>query len=755
MHLGHPFLFVPPVAVVLLSRLTGLDRVRRWLQRPEPTLGTPFLVGALLSALGTLLVVSAQGVGLELAVTWSLALLLMRDQALPVRVAASALVLLAVPAAWPSAALVLAALAFWLHHGGLRASRLLGADSGRYAAISAIGSSVMLACLNAATHGGPIAQGVLAVSVLCGAVLLDWAPGVAIAIASVGLNLVGLTHGQAPVLTPFAFEAALGAAVLAAALRVPAIAAPFESAWARLGRRVQRELASSVWVGAFALAVVSVAEPSPRWLAVLPLLLLTPNRFEAGLSLLLGALMVVKVLPLEEVGVVFALAGFVLAWAPVFFEKRFDVMRIWHHAGWALSVLALFFCTNLHSPHFAQVWALMALTGWAVAVRAPKLELVGFGGTLAAAHAVLAYFGVTLSSGAPTALILLWFSLGSVLVGSWPLARAHTAGRRIFGVAAAALSVSELLAGVMVLDVPYPREALVGVCAAALAAVVLAYRAMKDDGALEALVAQVAALVGVVTVHHLGLGQPLGPTETGACLVFGFALSELSGRASSRVAATLRLGSFVWPVVGVAALAGQPSAFVSLVLMAVAAHFAVMARSAQARGRAAIAAALAFNAAMVFGYHATEWSGPQYLAIPFGLSMLVLVWVFKQSLDASTAAKLRAVSVTIIYGAAAWSPLTFDASWALWLCVLVCVIGIAGGIALRIRSYVFLGTGFLVTSIVANLVRYGLRDPRAGAIFLSGLGLLVVGFMVLVTTRRAELLARYRSVTQLMARWEG
>ena len=122
-----------------------------------------------------------------------------------------------------------------------------------------------------------------------------------------------------------------------------------------------------------------------------------------------------------------------------------------------------------------------------------------------------------------------------------------------------------------------------------------------------------------------------------------------------------------------------------------------------------------------FGYQASGWDGPQYLAIPFGVSMLTLVWVFKESLEVPTAARLRAIAIAIIYGAAAWSPLTFDASWALWLCVLICVIGVAAGIVLRIRSYVFLGTAFLVTSVVANLVRYGIRDPRAGAIFLSKL----------------------------------
>ncbi len=69
------------------------------------------------------------------------------------------------------------------------------------------------------------------------------------------------------------------------------------------------------------------------------------------------------------------------------------------------------------------------------------------------------------------------------------------------------------------------------------------------------------------------------------------------------------------------------------------------------------------------------------------------------------------------------------------------------------RSYVFLGTGFLVTTVIATLTRFGLREPRAGALLLSGLGLLVVAFMVLITTRRAELLEKYRLARSLLARW--
>lgn len=761
--LDHGFLFVPPIAALVLSRLTAFAPVRDLLKRTEPTLGVSFLLGALATAFASIALASFKDLGPELAMTWVVALLLMRDNALPARLFAAAVALLAVPVAWPAAALVLAAIAFALHHGEGRAAKLFGADSNSYGVISAVAGSVMLASAAVLNHGGAVDIAVLSVAVLSAAVLLDWAPAVAVAIAVLGLNLHDLVHlgldgghlGHGPILTPFAMPVALIAAVLAAALRVTSLGAPFESAWARLSRRGQPQLATPVWVGALIIALASLATSSPAWLLVIPLLLLTPSPTEAGIALTLGAVMVVLSVPHEIAGLTFALSGAVMAWSAVYFEKHFPVLRVWHHAGWVLSLVALAFCVDLHSQHLAEVWALMALTMWAVAKRSPKLEFIGFSGTLAAAHAVMAHVGVALSTGAPAELILPWFSLASVLVAAWPVARASSNQRRVFGLLASGLSLIELAAALMTIDSPHPREAIVGFIAAGLGACLLAYRAWQEDDAIAALLGQIAVIGGVVIVNHVGLGHAIGSTETWACIVFGMVLSELATRSDDQVASALRAGAFFWPMVGLAALVGQPAQFISLVLMALAAHFAIMARSEAVRGRAAIAAAVAFNAAMVFGYQASGWDGPQYLAIPFGVSMLTLVWVFKESLDVRTAARLRAIAIAIIYGAAAWSPLTFDASWALWLCVLICVIGVAAGIVLRIRSYVFLGTAFLVTSVVANLVRYGIRDPRAGAIFLSGLGLLVVGFMVLVTTRRAELLARYRSVQQLLARWEG
>jgi hypothetical protein len=87
--------------------------------------------------------------------------------------------------------------------------------------------------------------------------------------------------------------------------------------------------------------------------------------------------------------------------------------------------------------------------------------------------------------------------------------------------------------------------------------------------------------------------------------------------------------------------------------------------------------------------------------------------------------------------------------------VVLCVVGVGFGIALRIRSYVYLGTAFLVTCIAANLVRFGMRDHRIAAASLFMLGLLVISSMVMLSAHRATLLQRYARVRDMLSTWEG
>jgi hypothetical protein len=245
----------------------------------------------------------------------------------------------------------------------------------------------------------------------------------------------------------------------------------------------------------------------------------------------------------------------------------------------------------------------------------------------------------------------------------------------------------------------------------------------------------------------------LGALVLGALV--GSGAHALTARGKGEAASAARLGAVAWPLLGFClAPFGQPWT-VALLLLSQSAHFAWLSRSTEWRHRFATLSTLCFNGALVFACLATHFASPHYLLIPFGLSALVLLNVFRADFTPDLLQKLRAAAVTVIYAASAFEPLALPTAWGLWLCAIVCVIGVAFGIALKVRSYVFLGTGFLVTTVVASLTRYGIQQPRIGALLLSALGLLIVGFMVLVTTRRNELLLRYQRARTLLAQWQG
>jgi hypothetical protein len=317
------------------------------------------------------------------------------------------------------------------------------------------------------------------------------------------------------------------------------------------------------------------------------------------------------------------------------------------------------------------------------------------------------------------------------------------------------LGFAEVSLAFFTLDSAHPREmvAVLVALAASLAALVRATRAEGEASA--AILAQLAVALGWGVVRKLGFDLTPGPIDAFAALLFGAILGGVRRRAEEpQVRGALALGAFAWPVAGLFALAPW-SQQLALGLAMLSVHHAALARDKSLRKWASTAAALFFNAALLTLWLDAHLDGLWYLVLPVGLSILVLVKVFDDVLPKRTQAQLRSIVVASMYAAAAWKPLAFDVPWAMWLCVLVCVVGVAVGVALRVRSYVMLGTVFLVTTVVANLVRFGVREPRVGALFLSGLGLLVVGFMVLITTRRAQLLEQYRRVTLMLAQWEA
>ncbi|ADO74918.1 hypothetical protein [Stigmatella aurantiaca] len=573
---------------------------------------------------------------------------------------------------------------------------------------------------------------------------------------------------------------AFAAALLSALCQFGRVQRTLSAAAAKVFPRMEDTWSEPLWAGSLATLVsvvgyllvdkgAGVLPPGVAALAALTALLLMVSR-EPGMAYgATGALGLVLVAAMPPVWMPVAVGavGLGVCWVGTRLEGRgVTVAEALHHGGWMLSFLAL---SGLHSlRHVSTPLSFVLATGaaWAVVHRRRGYEVVGWLVTLVAVHVLLMHLGLVFSTGRGKEFILPYFGAATALLASVAFALAGQAVRRAVGHLLAALSFVEVLMGlVRVSSGGAPdalREALVVGLGLCVLLVTLVRRAVSGKDTLSAYFAQVTVVLGYLSVRWLGLGADrLGMADSLMALVGGVLFSGLYvfvQREGSRLAAFRQpalMGAFLFPLVGLLTAPWGESAYTAALLVGHAAHFAALAAHPSRRGTASLASAVAFNAALLVVWVGTGAGEPQYYVIPAGLSLLVLLSVFRKSLSADTLARLRALAVTIIYVAGAWQPLMFPNAKAMVLCVGLCLLGVGVGIALRIRSYVYLGSAFLVTCVVANLVRFGIRDHRMGAAFLSLLGLMVVGFMVLLSAHRERLLQRYARVRSLLAAWEG
>lgn len=554
---------------------------------------------------------------------------------------------------------------------------------------------------------------------------------------------------------------AAGAAAALMSAKEPALV----HRWAaRLGPGIPGDWSLPLWcAGAVQVALVLVlamaGEPVP--LLILPaavLLLITahPQAAAAGSVLVAGSALALA--PAGWGPAAVALAGLALAAGGRALQSRLPTATVVHHAGWILAVLSLVGLRSLGAEVTPVTAALALAAGWTALAGRPALEPLGWAATLAWLHLGLAYLGIEFSTGKPETYLLPYVGAASALTAAVAFWMKPLNGRRGVAAVATALALLEIGAGLASIDTRAPTEALVAGGALLVLAGVGVVTARREKDEAPAFAAQLALAMGYLVTRLHGMGADLGSGDALAALVSGAVFAGLYGWAARQPEQVFRrpalLGAVAFPLAGLLAAPWSEPLVCAVLLVGHAAHFAVLARSESVKAMASLLAAVAFNLALLLTWQGSGAGEPQYYLIPAALSVLVLVRVFQDELSDDARARLRALALTAIYAAAAWKPLVFDETWAMLLCALICVIGVGVGIATRIRSYVYLGSAFLVVTVATNLVRYGLRDHRLGAVFLSALGLMVVGFMVLLSAQRAELLRRYERVRQLLSSWE-
>lgn len=570
---------------------------------------------------------------------------------------------------------------------------------------------------------------------------------------------------------------ALGAALLSAVCQSGRVQRALTTAFARVLPRLEGTWSEPLWVGGAGslglLLVGRLLDAGPGALA-LPValgagltscvLMVARTRWMANVAtVLLGASLVAAVPPLWAPAVVSG-AGLLLCLTGTWLDGRgVRVGAALHHGGWVLALLSLAGLRDLEHAGTPLCILFGLGSAWTVVLRRREREVVGWLASLAAVHGWLMHLGAVYSSGRGSEFILPFFGAASALLATLALFVAGKPWRRGVGHGFTVVALTEVLLGLSLLGANGDalREALVATVSLAVLLFALVRRAAVEEDETSAFLAQAVLALGYLSVRLLGMGAHPGPGDSLAALVGGavftglyfFVQREGTGLKAFRRPALV--GAFLFPLAGLLSAPWGEPLQVAALLVGHAAHFAVLGTHPARRGPASLASVVAFNAALLLVWQGTGAGEPQYYVIPAGLSLLALLRVFRESIEEDTYARLRAVAVTGIYVAGAWKPLMFSDGGSMLLCVVLCVVGVGFGIALRIRSYVYLGTAFLVTCIAANLVRFGMRDHRVAAASLFMLGLLVIGSMVMLSAHRAALLQRYARVRELLSTWEG
>jgi hypothetical protein len=279
-----------------------------------------------------------------------------------------------------------------------------------------------------------------------------------------------------------------------------------------------------------------------------------------------------------------------------------------------------------------------------------------------------------------------------------------------------------------------------------IGALVAAHAAYRERTARHIYLVQIAAveLYGLLRVQ---VATTLG-AQADACfaLILGFVLVGVAAMARRAAIPPLeqaaRRFAAVLPVGIALLLPGQPSAQAALMAGGSSLLYGTLAVVERSRLFGALGA-LAANLALLISALAWNMQGSEVYLAPLGLLILMLAQIFGPTLAQGTRHLLQAVGGLLIY-----LPSAIDLAQRLGtrgsgnyavLFGALCLLGVAAGMVLHIRSYLVLGTLFLSLDVAVNLLNIGLRDHRIGFWLLSLTGLAILGAMVLTTLRRDEL----------------
>jgi hypothetical protein len=160
----------------------------------------------------------------------------------------------------------------------------------------------------------------------------------------------------------------------------------------------------------------------------------------------------------------------------------------------------------------------------------------------------------------------------------------------------------------------------------------------------------------------------------------------------------------------------------------------------------ALLAALATNAALwsLLTHHQVPFIvHPQVWVIPFALIVLVSEHVNRTRLSAEVSNAMRYAGIAMIYVASSADMFIAGVGNSMWLPVLLavlCVLGVLGGIVLRVRAFIYLGVGFLLLDLFSMIWYAAVDLQQTWVWYASGivLGVVVLALFAYLEKRRSH-----------------
>lgn len=200
------------------------------------------------------------------------------------------------------------------------------------------------------------------------------------------------------------------------------------------------------------------------------------------------------------------------------------------------------------------------------------------------------------------------------------------------------------------------------------------------------------------------------------------------------------------------ALTRQPPEQLSAALVALAGLFYLGLHVLERRPWSLIMGAILFNLATVAKLVSMGAVNLMlYGALP-GMTLIGMAHHYRTRLSRSALNVLRYGGLSLIYSASyveTWSePLNN------LILVLLCLAGIGWGLWTRVRSFLHLGAGVLVLTILTSLIKFGLAHPQFNALYLILLGVSILASMVVFTWKRQQLQAISTNLQSRLEGWE-